>query len=437
MHAHMYMHMHASHARARAHIIAECANAYTYACLRLCVMPVQVTTIIDNEFLSSPYNVPASSVEPGAPSDITLGRLYANQFNFPLSDIAKWSGIIFLLGVGLLLNFALAPLILHYVRFESVPGTQRRKEETDLPPVTVGELAAAWQGMYIQGWSFGNGIPTRETSIEAAPTVEGAAAVTGPLGETAAPITDRSDADVEKPGYTGPAESTSGSAARTNRLTKTMGGRAAAARTISPFDEEEASLTHAQHVVTRALPFIVSAPVPAPSHAPGGASGHTATRNLSSFAVNIGDSAKAGPAAADVAQQQPPPTASEANASLGGGRSGSVGRSAPTPFVVLPFPRVTLAFSDVTYTIRTPKVAAGDTGYRHLLRGVSGWCRPGTLTALMGASGAGKTTLIDVLSFRKTGGIVGGTFRLNGKDADAALVARVSGCVTETHMHTA
>ncbi len=37
-----------------------------------------------------------------------------------------------------------------------------------------------------------------------------------------------------------------------------------------------------------------------------------------------------------------------------------------------------------------------------LLRGISGAFRPGVLTCLMGVSGAGKTTLMDVLAGRKT-----------------------------------
>ena len=39
----------------------------------------------------------------------------------------------------------------------------------------------------------------------------------------------------------------------------------------------------------------------------------------------------------------------------------------------------------------------------HLLRGVSGTFRPSVLTSLMGVSGDGKTTLMDVLAGRKIG----------------------------------
>ena len=41
-----------------------------------------------------------------------------------------------------------------------------------------------------------------------------------------------------------------------------------------------------------------------------------------------------------------------------------------------------------------------------LLCNVSGSFRPGVPTALMGVSGAGKTTLMDVLAGRKSGGYI-------------------------------
>ncbi|KAF7177256.1 hypothetical protein CNMCM7691_005146 [Aspergillus felis] len=51
---------------------------------------------------------------------------------------------------------------------------------------------------------------------------------------------------------------------------------------------------------------------------------------------------------------------------------------------------------------------------RRILDHVSGWVKPGTLTALMGVSGAGKTTLLDVLASRVSTGIVTGDMLVNG-----------------------
>lgn len=45
---------------------------------------------------------------------------------------------------------------------------------------------------------------------------------------------------------------------------------------------------------------------------------------------------------------------------------------------------------------------------RRLLDGISGWVKPGTLTALMGTSGAGKTTLLDALAQRISIGVLTG-----------------------------
>lgn len=54
-------------------------------------------------------------------------------------------------------------------------------------------------------------------------------------------------------------------------------------------------------------------------------------------------------------------------------------------------------------------------GQLQLLNEVYGYVKPGTLTALMGASGAGKTTCLDVLAGRKNIGIVTGDVLVEGR----------------------
>ena len=49
-----------------------------------------------------------------------------------------------------------------------------------------------------------------------------------------------------------------------------------------------------------------------------------------------------------------------------------------------------------------------------LLRDITRAFRPRILTALMGVSGAGKTTLMDVLSGRKIGGTIEGDISIGG-----------------------
>jgi ABC-type multidrug transport system fused ATPase/permease subunit len=58
---------------------------------------------------------------------------------------------------------------------------------------------------------------------------------------------------------------------------------------------------------------------------------------------------------------------------------------------------------------------------RRLLDHVSGWVKPGTLTALMGVSGAGKTTLLDVLAQRTSVGVITGDMFVNGKPLDSSF----------------
>jgi ATP-binding cassette, subfamily G (WHITE), member 2, PDR len=57
-------------------------------------------------------------------------------------------------------------------------------------------------------------------------------------------------------------------------------------------------------------------------------------------------------------------------------------------------------------------------GPLQLLNNVYGYVKPGTLTALMGASGAGKTTCLDVLAQRKNIGVVSGDILIDGRALD-------------------
>lgn len=71
-----------------------------------------------------------------------------------------------------------------------------------------------------------------------------------------------------------------------------------------------------------------------------------------------------------------------------------------------------------------------------LLRDVSGAFRPGVLTALVGSSGAGKTTLMDVLAGRKTGGYIEGNISISGYPKNQATFARISGYCEQNDIHS-
>ncbi|KAG2789215.1 hypothetical protein JG687_00013273 [Phytophthora cactorum] len=74
-------------------------------------------------------------------------------------------------------------------------------------------------------------------------------------------------------------------------------------------------------------------------------------------------------------------------------------------------------------------------GMLQILKGVSGFARPGFMTALMGSSGAGKTTLMDVIAHRKPGGSVRGRILLNGHEASDLAMRRCTGYCEQTDVH--
>ncbi|KAK7392996.1 hypothetical protein VNO78_21446 [Psophocarpus tetragonolobus] len=107
--------------------------------------------------------------------------------------------------------------------------------------------------------------------------------------------------------------------------------------------------------------------------------------------------------------------------------------------MVLPFQPLSLAFQSVNYYIDMPhemKRQGIEEDRLQLLRDISGAFRPGILTALVGVSGAGKTTLMDVLSGRKTGGYIEGSISISGYPKNQATFARISGYCEQNDIHS-
>ncbi|KAH0996901.1 hypothetical protein GBA52_020765 [Prunus armeniaca] len=107
--------------------------------------------------------------------------------------------------------------------------------------------------------------------------------------------------------------------------------------------------------------------------------------------------------------------------------------------MVMPFQPLSLAFNHVNYYVDMPvemKSEGIEETRLQLLRDVSGAFRPGILTALVGVSGAGKTTLMDVLAGRKTGGYIEGSISISGYPKNQATFTRVSGYCEQNDIHS-
>ena len=80
-----------------------------------------------------------------------------------------------------------------------------------------------------------------------------------------------------------------------------------------------------------------------------------------------------------------------------------------------------LHFSDISYTL----------GTRTILSGITGCVKPGQVLAIMGASGAGKTTFLDILARRSKKGVVDGSIRVNGREVNDGEFKRFAGFVDQ------
>lgn len=85
-------------------------------------------------------------------------------------------------------------------------------------------------------------------------------------------------------------------------------------------------------------------------------------------------------------------------------------------------------WQDLCYDIKTK----GER--RRILDRIDGWVKPGTLTALMGVSGAGKTALLDCLADRVTAGVITGDAFVDGKPRDVSF-QRKTGYVLQQDIH--
>lgn len=93
----------------------------------------------------------------------------------------------------------------------------------------------------------------------------------------------------------------------------------------------------------------------------------------------------------------------------------------------LPFQKVNLTFKDMHYTV----ISSIGGEKIELLKGIDGVVESRKMTALMGSSGAGKTTLMDVLSLRKSSGEIEGEVRLNGHLQEELSFRRCTGYVEQ------
>jgi ABC-type multidrug transport system ATPase subunit len=80
-----------------------------------------------------------------------------------------------------------------------------------------------------------------------------------------------------------------------------------------------------------------------------------------------------------------------------------------------------LHFSGLTYTL----------GNRTILDSISGSVKPGQVMAIMGASGAGKSTFLDILARKNKKGTVSGTTLVNGRTVEDAQFKKVMGFVDQ------
>lgn len=92
-----------------------------------------------------------------------------------------------------------------------------------------------------------------------------------------------------------------------------------------------------------------------------------------------------------------------------------------------------IVFKELTYVVSLKKKGRRKdrkgTNKKVILDHLSGVFRPGKITAIMGPSGAGKTSLLDALAGNLLGGAISGQVLVNGQDYTGKRIKEVSGFV--------
>ncbi|EGZ06370.1 pleiotropic drug resistance protein ABC superfamily [Phytophthora sojae] len=97
----------------------------------------------------------------------------------------------------------------------------------------------------------------------------------------------------------------------------------------------------------------------------------------------------------------------------------------------LPFTPSSLCIKDLNYFVTLP---SGEE--KQLLNDITAHFEPGRMVALMGATGAGKTTLMDVIAGRKTGGRIVGDIIVNGEPKDPSNFSRITAYCEQMDIHS-
>jgi ABC-type multidrug transport system fused ATPase/permease subunit len=84
-----------------------------------------------------------------------------------------------------------------------------------------------------------------------------------------------------------------------------------------------------------------------------------------------------------------------------------------------------LHFSSISYTLNNSTI----------LDSISGSIKPGQVLAIMGASGAGKSTFLDILARKRKKGVVSGTTLVNGREVPDEMFKDVMGFVDQEDTH--